>query len=385
MSSTKQFNGERLKAARIYRGLSVAELAEKLELQRQTVSMYENDKLRNPEFATVERMSKELNFPTEFFLSKDVISTQSSSSYFRSLLTTNKKYRNQQIQKIEFISTIYSFLSGYVEFPKLNLPEIRDNVTPQEAATLLREYWKLGDKPIENIVYLVEQNGILVTQFDSDSDAIDAFSKEIGADQDSLFLIGYSKNKSTAARVHFDIAHELGHILLHEWSEDLETLSKEEFKAIETQAHSFASAFLLPEDSFRRDLGTYANNLSYYVELKRKWKVSIAAMIRRAYELNLIEYHTYQMLMRTMQKKGIRKEEPLDNVLTTATPSLLRTSVQMLLDENVLTPKEFMQELALEFNFSIYPYEIELLLDLPKNSLKVSNVIPLHSLNLKKR
>ena len=46
MKNKTAFNGERLKAARIYRGLTVAELAEKLGLQRQTVSMYENNKLR---------------------------------------------------------------------------------------------------------------------------------------------------------------------------------------------------------------------------------------------------------------------------------------------------------------------------------------------------
>ena len=47
MNSRTQFNGDRLKAARIYRGLNVAELAEKLGLQRQTVSMYENNKILN--------------------------------------------------------------------------------------------------------------------------------------------------------------------------------------------------------------------------------------------------------------------------------------------------------------------------------------------------
>jgi Zn-dependent peptidase ImmA (M78 family) len=42
----------------------------------------------------------------------------------------------------------------------------------------------------------------------------------------------------------------LGHILLHEWSEDIETLSKDEFKERESQAHAFASAFLLPKEAF---------------------------------------------------------------------------------------------------------------------------------------
>lgn len=383
-SNIQQFNGERLKEARIYRGLTVAELAEELDLQRQTVSMYENDKIKNPEYTTIKNMSGVLGFPIKFFLQEST-TTKIGSTYFRALLTTNKKYRNQQVQKMSFISTIYSFLNEYIEFPPFNLPIEHSEIDPENAAEKLRAYWNLDDKPIENIIYLVEQNGILVSRFDSGTNDIDAFSQMLDINGESIFLIGYSKNKGTAARIHFDIAHELGHMLLHEWSEDIETLSKEEFRERENQAHSFASAFLLPGEAFSRDVGTYANNLSYYVELKKKWKVSISAMIRRSWTLKLIDYSTYQNLMRKMQKEGIKKNEPLDDVIITATPSLLKTSVQMLINDGILTPKEFLDELADDYNLSLESREIEELLDLPKDFLKVSNVIPIHSLKMKNK
>jgi Zn-dependent peptidase ImmA (M78 family)/transcriptional regulator with XRE-family HTH domain len=382
-NNLQQFNGDRLKAARIYRGLTVAELAEKLNLQRQTVSMYENDKIKNPEYPTIKSMSNVLGFPIKFFLQESNMNTKVGSTYFRALLTTNKKYRNQQVQKMNFLSTMYSFISEYIEFPSFNLPTIQGEIDPEKAAEQLRIHWNLGDKPIENIIYLVEQNGILVSRFDSETNDIDAFSQMLDINGESIFLIGYSKNKGTAARIHFDIAHELGHMLLHEWSEDIETLSKEEFKERENQAHSFASAFLLPREAFSKDVGVYANNLSYYIELKKKWKVSISAMIRRAYTLKLIDYHTYQNLMRKMQKEGIKKHEPLDDVLITAIPSLLKTSVQMLINDGILTPKEFLSELADDYNLSLESKEIEELLDLPRDFLKVSNVIPIHSLKIR--
>jgi Zn-dependent peptidase ImmA (M78 family)/DNA-binding XRE family transcriptional regulator len=386
MNNSKQFNGDRLKAARIYRGLTVAELAAQIGLQRQTISMYENDKLKNPEYSTVKKMSDTLGFPPEFFLERESMELKVGSTYFRALLTTNKKYRSQQVQKMNFISSIYSFLNEYIEFPAFNFPTLQGELDPEDAAKALRKCWNLGDKPIDNIIYLVEQNGILVTRFDTDTDDIDAFSHMLNINENSIFLIGYSKNKGTAARIHFDIAHELGHILLHEWSEDIESLSKDEFKERENQAHAFASAFLLPKEAFIADVGTYANNLAYYIELKKKWKVSISAMIRRSYSLNLIDYFTYQYLMRTMQKQGIKKEEPLDDILVTSTPSLLKVSVQMLInDDKVLTPKEFMSELANNYNLSLEPREIEILLDLPKDTLKITNVIPFHKLSIKQR
>lgn len=384
MKNKSEFNGERLKIARIYRGMAVAELAEKLDLQRQTVSMYENNKLRNPEIPTIIKMSNVLGFPKKFFMERDNIDIKVGSTYFRALLTTNKRYRNQQEIKVDFIAKIFKYLNEYIEFPETNLPNEGFN-NPEEAAENLRRLWKLGEKPIDNIVYLIEQHGILVNEFDSDTNDIDAFSQLINIDGIDKYIIGYSKNKSTASRVHFDIAHELGHILLHEWSEDIETLTKDEFKEREAEANAFASAFLLPKNAFISDVGVYADNIAFYIELKKKWKVSISAMIRRSYNLKLIDNMTYSQLMRSMQKRGIKKHEPLDDELTTSKPSLLRTAVQMLLRDKVLTAEEFLYELSSQYNFTLESREIEKLLDLPKDTLKIEIKQPVHYLNIKNK
>lgn len=376
------FNGERLKKARLYRGLTVAELADKIDCQRQTVSMYENNRIKSPESSTVEKLSRELKFPVKYFYEPNC-TLNVGSTYFRALLTTNKKYRNEQIQKMEFVAQVFSLLKDYIEFPELELPKVEKGTTPEEAAALLREEWGLGNKPIENLIFEVEQHGILVTNFQTLTDDIDAFSQMIDAQGESIFIMGYSSNKTSAARLHFDIAHEMGHICLHEWSEDIEMLSKEEFKERESEANRFASAFLLPADTFRRDAIQNPKSIPYYTQLKSKWKVSIAAMIRRSFTLGLISRDDYQMLLRVLQRRGMRKEEPLDDKIITAGPSLLKTSVIMLLNEKIFTPKELMDELSFTYNLSLYPEEIEFLLDLPKGTLSVNKIVPLHNLQLK--
>lgn len=63
-----QFNGERLKKARIYRGLTVAELAEQVGCQRQTLSMYEISKSQPTDKGLVDRLSRALSFPVNSFL-----------------------------------------------------------------------------------------------------------------------------------------------------------------------------------------------------------------------------------------------------------------------------------------------------------------------------
>lgn len=385
MNDLRSFNGQRLKTARTIRGMSIADLAEKLEVQRQTISMYENGKISEPEYLKIYKMSEVLNFPLEFFLDNNLSHVESyPSTYFRSLLTTCKKYRYEQEVKIEFISAIYAYISEYITFPETYLPNIPDNYDIEEAALTLREHWKLGHGPIDRLIFHAEENGIIITSFSTDTNDIDAFSKKIVVNDENRYIIAFSRNKNTAARIHFDVSHELGHILLHDWDDDITNLSTQEFREREQEANDFASAFLLPQETFIKDVGSYADKLSHYIELKKKWKVSIAAMIRRSKNLGLISYDKYQSLMRKMQKLGIRKQEPLDDTLMTSQPSLLETAVNMLLNDNIVTPREFLQELSMDYNLTLYPEQVEELLNLKKDTLKQGHIKQIINLQYKK-
>lgn len=377
------FNGERLKKARIYRGLTVAELAERVGCQRQTLSMYEISKSQPTDSTTVARLAQELNFPVKYFYEQSN-AVASGTVYFRSLLTTNKRYRSEQIIKMEYLSKIYSLLQDYVAFPDYVPLDLPSDVTPEQAAYELRDAWGLGKGPIDNLISIAEQRGILVTSVSTSTNDVDAFSQFMEIGDAPTYIIAYSNNKTSAARIHFDIAHELGHICLHEWSEDIEDISKEEFKLKEREANDFAAAFLLPEEMFRKDAEKGPQTITYYKQLKKKWKVSIAAMIRRSEKLGIITTEEYQNLIRIMQRRGLRKEEPLDDILITASPALLKTSVIMLLQENVFTPAEFMEELSSSYGLSINAAEVEYLLDLPTGTLAVPQIIEFPSLQIKR-
>ena len=377
------FNGDRLKKARIYRGLTVAELAERVGCQRQTLSMYEISKSQPTDKTTVARLAQELDFPVKYFYEHPNASA-SGTVYFRSLLTTNKKYRSEQIVKMDYLSQVFSLLQDYVAFPEFESLDLPDDVTPEQAAYALRDAWGLGRGPVDNLISVVEQHGILVTSFSTSTNDVDAFSQFMAAVDTPTFIIAYSNNKTSAARIHFDIAHELGHICLHEWSEDIEDISKEEFKLKEREANDFAAAFLLPEETFRKDAERGPQTITYYKQLKKKWKVSIAAMIRRSEKLGIISTEDYQNLIRVMQRRGLRKEEPLDDTLITASPALLKTSVIMLLQENVFSAAEFMDELSKSYGLSINATEVEYLLDLPAGTLAVPRIIEFSRLQIKR-
>ena len=388
MSINDGFNGERLRKARIYRGWTVAELANKMCCSRQTISMYENKGIKPLDNETVEKLSDVLMFPTAFFFQIDrVHSVEAGSTYFRALLTTNKKYRAEQIQKMEFVAQIFSFISEYVNFVPPKLPLIPIGTTPDVAATLLRKQWGLGDRPVENLIHVAEDNGVLVTSFDTTTDDVDAFSQLVdivneNGEQESRFIIGYSSNKTSAARLHFDIAHELGHICLHNWDENIEEIDKDEFREREDEAHRFAAAFLLPASSFGIDARKVLPTVPAYTLLKRKWKTSIAAMLRRSYHLGIITMQDYQNGMKTLQKRGFRKAEPLDDTLMTGTPALLKTAIHLLFTEKIFTPQTFIDELASSYDLSLYAEEVERLLDM-HGIFKVATIIPFPDLRIK--
>lgn len=364
----KYFSGKQLKAAMDYRKILVGELAEKTGISRQTLSTYRNMVRTELSEDNAAKIADVLNFPKEFFYVYPE-ENQIGSVFFRSLLKTKKAYQAEQRIKMDFIAKIYSFLDDYIEFPVLNLPDC-SGLSPKEAAQKLRQWWGLGEKPLANLVTIVEKNGIVVSTGSVDTDTIDAFSTRVWLkNRDTYsFIIFYSDNKRSAARIHFDIAHELGHICLHQGIA-IDDLEKNEFIECENEANEFASEFLLPEHTYRRDFISGKHNMPYYSALKRKWCVSIQAMLMRSKNLGLLDSEEYKIKILTMQKRGQIKREPLDDDLTTASPGLLKSAILLLLKEKCFTPKELIKTIASEGSLPIYGTEIDILLNLPSMTL----------------
>nr|DAL11037.1 MAG TPA_asm: IrrE protein [Caudoviricetes sp.] len=376
-----KFNNNRLKKALEYRRINITSLSKQTCISRQTLTEYRNNPSATVDLEKIKTISEVLNFPFQFFYENDLI-LEKDAIYFRSQLTTKQYYRKAQQVKLELIAGIYNFLKEYIDFPLLDVPEC-SNLTPEEAAQKVREEWGLGNKPIENIIPLLEQHGIVVVCLDTDTDAIDAFSQKFILDnKQEAYIFGYSANKKSAARIHFDMAHELGHICLHDWRFNDE-LDSEEFKEKEKEAHRFASAFLLPEREFMYDLKKHNFSIKAYTEMKKKWKASILAMLVRAWRLGVINNIQYKNMIIKMQKLGIRKQEPLDSELVTAEPCILKTAINLLLINKIFTKHEFMSCLSEEGNVTLYAEQVEQLLGLTRGTLQESKLLTFSNVRLK--
>lgn len=365
-----RFNGERLRMARAYRGLTSTEFAGKLGVTKQAVYQLESGK-NSPRLETLLQIANLLDFPREFFYQwdrKELVRT--ANTFFRAQLTTHKTEQISQMEKIKILARIHMFLQNYVDFPSLNIPEFRfieGEFDFEDIANDLRKSWCIGDGPITNMVRLLERNGFIVTSLPVGSSQIDAFSMGYEEDGQSHYYIVLGSDKDSAVRRQFDAAHELGHCLLHNWITG-DDGGRVEIRERESEANRFAAAFLMPKESFLADL-IYPNKLDFYVSLKKRWKVSIASMIVRAFHLEAINANQYHYLMRQVTRRGWRHREPLDDELKVDQPVIFRKAVDLILSSGTLMPSQFVKQLSEEEHLSLSRREIEILLSLPSGTL----------------
>lgn len=386
MTNTQKINGDHIKSARLFRGLSLSDLSNKTGITKQALSLYENETIR-PEISKLVAIAQALDFPIEYFMSLDNFQVKTESTYFRSLLSTPKIARTAQSVRVEFITKIYEILIDYVDFPDRNFPDIafsgrnafsecadeEETSEIESIATQCRKFWGLGFGPIVNLQKTVESNGIIITSLFTDKDEIDAFSQRTIINGNSVYIIVLNSTKNNV-RTRFDIAHELGHIFLHPWSENIEELSRQEFKERESQANKFAGAFLLPRESFGNDVSHYPTKLEYYLHLKEKWNVSIQAMIYRTHQLKIISTTQYQYLMRQISKRGWRSCEPYDRPFDIE-KTLLQEAIELLFSSGEMKPYDLMTALKSKGLYMRHE-DVEDLLSIERDSLKETTSVP---------
>lgn len=378
------FNGERLKFARIYRGLTISELAVKIGVSKQMISKYENNK-SVPTFETLLCIVDVLDFPKDYFFEEDLIKPKVGNTYFRSLFSTSKKDQLMQTYRIKLLFSIRHLLEKYVDFPELDIPEIDESHLNdiEYVSKQLREYWGLSDEPIPNMVRLLEKKGFIVTTSMTNTPGIDAFSQKQEFDGKDYYFIILGDDKGSAVRRQFDAAHELGHIILHDPYLDLSEVDKDHFRDIEREANEFAAAFLLPKDAFARDIVDHPVDLDNYLYLKRKWKVSVSAMTVRAYKIGAINQSQYQYLQRKISQQNWRKKEPLDDTIKSASPVAMKKAIELLIDNNILSGYDIIKKLKREYNISLQPKEVETLLNLKPGLLAPVKVETDNIVNIK--
>jgi Zn-dependent peptidase ImmA (M78 family)/DNA-binding XRE family transcriptional regulator len=320
--TNEQFVGSRLRLIRQFHGMTLAELGEVVGNSRQYINQIETGK-KKPTNELAEVLSEELGVHLSFFL-QPVNDVDPDRCNFRKLKTTAVRASEQVIAHSTLFTEFIGFLEDHLDFQPVNFPrfESSKDYSVEDIANECRRYWKLSsDQPIKNMTRVLESAGAIVTTFRSVSEKIDALS--VTGERP---IVIRSVSKKSPTRLRFDLAHECGHIVMHDGNYNL-TLEKRE-----EEANAFAAAFLLPKESFVDEFPRRSRlDWRAMFALKRDWGVSVQAILRRAFDLDLITKAQYRSGNIYISKQGYRRNEPFEPA-TGEEATLIRTGVRALQD-----------------------------------------------------
>ncbi|WDT88350.1 ImmA/IrrE family metallo-endopeptidase [Streptomyces sp. SCSIO-PteL053] len=321
--ASRLFDGRRLTLARQLVGLRKNALATRIDKSATAIAAYENNTKR-PAPATVAQLCLTLGVDPGFFLPGPHQSTASDSvPHFRSLRSTTQLARDQAFAYGVISGDVGAALERHVEFPEPNLPRLSVDVEdesstlPEDAARLLRKHWNIGSGPVGHLVRLAENHGVVVVFSPAQTAAVDAYSFDEGY-RPTVVL---NPAKEDYYRQRFDVAHEVGHLVMHV---DAEPGSK----VVENQAHRFAAELLLPEDELR-DLLPSKADWRVLAALKETYGVSLQALLYRSRALGVMSDVTYRNAVAYLSSKGWRRREP-GEMPAVEQPSLYPKAVEIL-------------------------------------------------------
>ena len=329
-------NGRNLKLARDSRGLSQSKLADLLKITQATLSRIEKGQIPLSD-TVITGASECLDYPRSFF-KKNVPIAGETTLFFRKRATMTSKCLSVLESRINILANCIDELIESVEIPELMIPSVEPSLdnTPAEIAFKIRNYLKVPQGPIDNIVTLLERNGVVVIFIDLESaDKFDGLTMFTNKQVPVIWL----NKKMPNDRKRFSLAHELGHLVMHLRSQDLDKPEVDK----EREANEFASEFLMPKELCKMDFF----NLRYNDLALRKvyWKVSKAAIIYRARELNCISESTKRYLFITLGRNGERKQESVE--VSIDSPKIVYKMTKLHLDELEYSMEELADLLGL--------------------------------------
>ncbi len=298
MSASLRINPIMVVLARESRGWTQTDLANAIGVSQAKICKYELGTLEVSQI-DLDAITRVLNYSSRFFEQADRIYDPSSSLlFYRKRVAVPVKVQRRicaemNVRKMQ-IAQLVRAASVETEhrFPSIQPEECGDSA--RRVAQRVRQIWNLSLSPIPDLTRVVEEFGGVVILMDFGTRLVDGTHLFVSG----LPPIFFMNNSVPGERYRFSLAHEVGHAIMHR------SASRDE----EADANEFASELLMPRRVISTDLRNL--NLNSAGRLKQVWRVSIAALIRRARDLNQIPESTYRRLFTRLSATGQRTNEP---------------------------------------------------------------------------
>ncbi len=310
-----EVNSEMVIIARESRGYSQSALAEEIGIPQGKLSKIETGTIITPN-EVLKSLSNVLGYPEKFFFQRGRVYPGISYHRKRKSISQRDLYyveTNTNIRRMHFEKLIKN-----IEYPNINIPKLRideENMSAEDIARAVRRIWMMPNGPIDNVTDYIENAGCIIIHCDFGTRMMDGLSICSPSMPPMMFL-----NKNLPGdRLRFTMAHELGHIVMH----DYPTLTMED------EANKFAAEFLMPENDIIYELEDIS--IERLASLKIRWKVSMQSLLFRASFLEKINSRAQKYLWMKMGQAGYKTTEPV--IINFEKPSLYKEIIDTYLDE----------------------------------------------------
>lgn len=292
-----------LKYHRLRNAMTMKELAEQINVSPMAISNYESGK-RRPSMDLLKQMASVFDVRVSDFLAlrnEKLVFTHGDFRKNTTLTVGQQDFIHESVEEyFGRFMTVVDLLGGKAlpDAPSTHVLPLTDN--SEHDAISLRKHLNLSaEGPIDSLVGILENKGILFFACDLDNDKFSGLS---GFVNNRPYVV-VNKNMNTE-RNRSTIVHELAH-LMFKWPEDMEE------RNIEKKATAISGAFLLPKSDAIRELGVRRTLIAKDMELVAvEYGISMFMLVKRARLAGIITQSLEKDSYIMFSKMGWRKDEP---------------------------------------------------------------------------
>lgn len=291
-----------LKFYRLKRKMTKKDLADACDVTPMAITNYESGK-RKPDMETVKKLASALGVKTIDFLQTRNDQLKFNHFEFRkksSLSKAEQEFIRESVE--EYFSRFFETLEilGGDPLPKpIVTHKINRSGDYDRDARELRKYLNLQkDGPIEEIICMLENKGILVFEIDIDNDSFSGMNGTVNG----YSYIVINKNMRPE-RKRTTIIHELAHIMF-DWSGSTDE------SEIEKEATAIAGSFLISNEDIVRELGLKRYRITRdFVMVCEEYGISLFLLVKRASQAGVISEGLEKQFYIAANKNNFKENE----------------------------------------------------------------------------
>jgi len=300
--------GEAIRVARRALAMTQSELAERVGMTQAALSRIERGD-RFPASDDIESIADALHVTPEFLSKAALRSPLAVEAHMRRRASASAAQWKTAEAQLNMLRAQVAALADTIDInPALYLPAVDpESVSPEAAASLVRDQWHMPIGPVQNLARWMEAAGIVIIEMPLGTRRIDGLSQRIGSV--SIVILN---SEAPTDRKRLTMAHELGHLVMHGEYASVEA---------ESEANRFAAELLVPSAAIKPYLRSIT--LARLFDLKQEWMVSAQALLERAFTLKYVTREERTKLYKELARRGWRINEPFSADLPEDEPSFL--------------------------------------------------------------